>query len=71
MLTAIERGKGQRQAAVDIVNRIISRAGNRVSPLTVEAFGDSQQTRREQLPPYWAFFRRGQLRWTTARSTRR
>src|SRR5580692_10256579 len=45
--------KGQRQAAVDIVNRIISRAGNRVSPLTVEAFGDSQQTRREQLPPYW------------------
>jgi MFS family permease len=57
--------KGQRQAAVDIVNRIISRAGNRVSPLTVEAFGDSQQTRREQLPPYWALFRRGQLRWTT------
>ena len=57
--------KGQRQAAVDIVNRIISRAGNRVSPLTVEAFGDSQPTRREQLPPYWALFRRGQLRWTT------
>ena len=57
--------KGQRQAAVDIVNRIISRAGNRVSPLTVEACGDSQQTRREQLPPYWALFRRGQLRWTT------
>jgi MFS family permease len=28
--------KGQRQAAVDIVNRIISGAGNRVSPLTVE-----------------------------------
>jgi MFS family permease len=57
--------KGQRQVAVDIVNRIISRAGNRVSPLTVEAFGDSEQTRREQLPPYWALFRRGQLRWTT------
>ena len=57
--------KGQPQAAVDIVNRIISRSGNRVPPLTVEALGDSEQTAREELPPYWALFARGQLRWTT------
>ena len=33
--------KGQPQVAVDIVNRIISRSGNRVPPLTVEALGDA------------------------------
>ena len=31
----------------------------------VEALGDSEQVKREQLPPYWALFARGQLRWTT------
>ena len=57
--------KGQPQAAVDIVNRMISRSGNRVAPLTVEALGDGEQTKREELPPYSALFARGQLRWTT------
>src|SRR5271170_1723087 len=57
--------KGQAQVAVDIVNGIIRRAGNRVLPLTVEALGDHQEAAREQLPPYWALFARGQLRWTT------
>jgi MFS family permease len=57
--------RGRSQVAVDIVNRIISRSGNRVPPLTVEALGDASQTAREQLPPYWALFRPGQLRWTT------
>jgi MFS family permease len=57
--------KGQAQAAVDIVNRIISRSGNRVQPLTVAALGDNLSTARERLPPYWALFGRGQLRWTT------
>jgi MFS family permease len=57
--------KGQAQVAVDIVNQIIRRSGNRVSPLTVEALGVVQQTAPEQLPPYWALFARGQLRWTT------
>jgi MFS family permease len=57
--------KGHAQAAVDIVNGIIRRAGGRVSPLTVEALGDHQEAAREQLPPYWALFARGQLRWTT------
>ena len=56
--------KGRPQVAVDIVNRIIRRSGNRVPPLTAEALGDHQETAREQLPPYWALFTRGQLRWT-------
>jgi MFS family permease len=57
--------RGQPQAAVDTVNRIIRRAGDRVPPLSVAALGDGLQTSREQLPPYWALFARGQLRWTT------
>ena len=57
--------KGQPQVAVDIVNRIITRSGARVPPLTVDALGDPQETVRDQLPPYRALFRRDQLRWTT------
>ena len=57
--------KGQPQAAVDIVNRIIARSGNKVPPLTIEALGDTTPTAREPLPPYWALFAKGQLRWTT------
>jgi MFS transporter, putative metabolite:H+ symporter len=57
--------KGQPQAAVNIVNRIIERSGARVPLLTVDALGDHRETAQEQLPPYWALFRRGQLRWTT------
>jgi hypothetical protein len=45
--------KGEGQVAVDIVNRIIARSGNRVPPLTLEALGDYHEA-REQLPPYWA-----------------
>jgi MFS family permease len=57
--------KGQPQAAVDIVNRIIARSGNKVPPLTVAALGDHREAAREPLPPYWALFAKGQLRWTT------
>ncbi len=57
--------KGRPQAAVDTVNRIIARAGSRVPPLTAGALGGDMHTGREQLPPYWAMFARGQLRWTT------
>ncbi len=57
--------KGQPRAAVNVVNRIIRRSGDRVPPLTVEALGDERQIAGEQLPPYWALFRQGQLRWTT------
>jgi len=57
--------RGHVHAAVDIVNLIIRRSGNRVPPLTVEALGVAREAAREQLPPYWALFARGQLRWTT------
>jgi MFS family permease len=57
--------RGHAQAAVDIVNLMIRRAGSRVAPLTVDALGDHQEAAREQLPPYWALFAKGQLRWTT------
>ena len=57
--------KGRPQAAVDTVNRIIRRAGSRVPSLTAVALGDDMHTGREQLPPYWALFARGQMRWTT------
>ena len=56
--------RGRVEAAVDTVNRIISRAGNRVPPLSVEALSDDGGTTRERLPSYWALFRPGQLRWT-------
>ena len=56
---------GQPRAAVDLVNRLVRRCGDRVPPLTVEALGDHLETDREQLPPYWALFGRGQRRWTT------
>src|SRR5579875_3163255 len=56
--------RGRAQVAVDIVNRIIVRSGNRVPPLTVAALGDYREAVREQLPPYWALFAKGQLRWT-------
>jgi MFS family permease len=57
--------KGHAQTAVDIVNRMIGRSGDRVPPLSVAALGDTSVRVREQLPPYWALFAPGQLRWTT------
>jgi len=56
--------RGHAEAAVDTVNRIIRGAGSRVPPLAVAALGGSVQTAREELPPYRALLRRGQLRWT-------
>jgi MFS transporter, putative metabolite:H+ symporter len=56
--------RGYPEAAVAVVNRIIGRCGNRVAPLTVTALGDKTTLVREQLPPFTALFRRGQLRWT-------
>jgi MFS family permease len=56
--------KGQSQTAVDTVNRIIARAGAKVLPLSVSDLGDNLDEASEKLPPYWALFARGQLRWT-------
>jgi MFS family permease len=56
--------RGEPQAAVDTVNRMIARGGNRVPPLTVAGLGADLDVSREALPPFTALFRRGQLRWT-------
>jgi MFS family permease len=56
--------RGRPQVAVDIVNRIIARSGNRVPPLSVAALGDPLDAMRQELPPYWSLFAKEQLRWT-------
>ena len=56
--------RGEARIAVDFVNQIVRRSGNRVPPLTVAELGDVRATARETLPPYWHLFARGQLRWT-------
>jgi MFS family permease len=58
-------GQGRSQMAVDLVNRIIKRCGDPVPPFTVQELGGHRDGAREQLPPYWALFAPGQLRWTT------
>jgi putative MFS transporter len=52
------------EAAVAVVNRIISRSGGRVAPLTVTELRENVAPAREQLPSFTALFRPGQLRWT-------
>jgi MFS family permease len=56
--------RGDARIAVDFVNLIIRRSGNRVPPLTVAELGDVRATARETLPPYRHLFATGQLRWT-------
>jgi putative MFS transporter len=56
--------RGEPQAAADTVNRIIARGGGRVAPLTVAELASARQSTRDELPPFTALFRPGQLRWT-------
>ncbi len=56
--------RGRVQEAIDTVNKIIQRCGNRVAPMTVADLGPSLATTREQLPPFISIARPGQLRWT-------
>jgi MFS transporter, putative metabolite:H+ symporter len=56
--------RGHTEKAVETVNAMIRRAGDRVPPLTVAALGDRLQDAQERLPPYRALVARGQLRWT-------
>ena len=56
--------KGDAQAAVETVNQMIARCGNRVPPLTVAELGATLEDAPEALPPYTALFRQGQLRRT-------
>jgi MFS family permease len=57
-------GQGRPQVAIGIVNGIIKRCGDPVPPLTLQDLGGDRAGIREKLPPYWAIFARGQLRWT-------
>jgi MFS family permease len=56
--------RGQPQTAVDTVNLMIRRCGNRVPPLTLAGLGPNLTMQQEQLPGFTALFRAGQLRWT-------
>jgi MFS family permease len=56
--------RGRAKAAVDTVNHIVRRAGNRVPELSGAALGPNLQIPQEPLPPYRALWARGQLRWT-------
>jgi MFS transporter, putative metabolite:H+ symporter len=56
--------RGQPQAAVDTVNRMIKRCGSRVPVLTVAELGPQLTLVAEELPSFTALFRPGQLRWT-------
>jgi MFS transporter, putative metabolite:H+ symporter len=56
--------RGRPEAAVAVVNQIIRRAGSRVTMLTQPALGPDGGAVRQQLPPFSALFRSGQLRWT-------
>jgi MFS family permease len=56
--------RGDLQAAVETVNRMIRRCGNRVPLLTVAALGPRLTVGVEELPSFMALFRPGQLRWT-------
>jgi MFS family permease len=56
--------RGRVQDAVDTVNLLIRRCGNKVEPLTLAELGNRIDVAQEQLPPFSALFRPGQLRWT-------
>jgi putative MFS transporter len=56
--------RGEPQAAIDTVNLIIRRCGNRVPAMTASDLGPNLAVAKEELPPFTALFRRGQLRWT-------
>jgi MFS family permease len=56
--------RGNPQAAVETVNRMIARCGNRVPRLTVPELGPNIEDAVEALPPFATLFAQGQLRWT-------
>ena len=56
--------RGRIQDSVNTVNLLIRRCGNKVPPLTRAELGNRIEVEREQLPPFSALFKAGQLRWT-------
>jgi MFS family permease len=56
--------RGNPEAAVETVNRMIARCGDRVPKLTVADLGPNLAEAHEALPPFAALFAASQLRWT-------
>jgi MFS transporter, putative metabolite:H+ symporter len=56
--------RGRRQAAVDNVNLMIRRCGDRIPRMTVADLGTTRDRASEQLPPFRKLFAPGQFRWT-------
>ena len=56
--------RGNAQAAADTVNRMITRCGGRVAPLTLQDLSEHPMPAREALPPFAALFAPGQTRRT-------
>ncbi|HEX3862718.1 MAG TPA: MFS transporter [Stellaceae bacterium] len=56
--------RGRVDDAVNTVNLLIRRCGGRVAPLSIAELGPNLAMAREELPPFSALFRPGQLRWT-------
>jgi MFS transporter, putative metabolite:H+ symporter len=58
--------RGRVEIAVASANRLIHHCGDRVSPLSTAMLKTTSATSRvgEELPPFWALFGPGQLRWT-------
>lgn len=52
------------QAAVDNVNLMIRRCGDRIPRMTVADLGTTRDRASEQLPPFRKLFAPGQFRWT-------
>jgi len=56
--------RGMPQRAVDTVNQMIRRCGNRVPTLRLGDLGSNLSTVAERLPPFSALFAAGQRQWT-------
>jgi len=61
--------RGRVQDAVDAVNLVIQRSGNKVPPITFAELKGSPAMLSERLPPFWKLFARGQLRWKIGRAS--
>ena len=57
--------RGRVQDAVDTVNLVIRRCGNRVAPITAAQLGSHPELQPDVLPSFWKLFAPGQIRWTT------
>jgi MFS transporter, putative metabolite:H+ symporter len=56
--------RGRPQAAVDNVNLLIRRCGDRVPHMSVAELAVTREPVPDQLPPFWRLFAPGQFRWT-------